>query len=99
MDVTLLYFEDCPHWRVTDSHLRTIAAERPALHIERHLVETAEEAEQVGFRGSPTVLVDGVDPFADPGAAVGLMCRIYETPHGPAGSPTLTQLRAVLSGG
>ena len=34
-------------------------------------VPTAEEAEAVGFRGSPTVLVDGVDPFADPAAPVG----------------------------
>jgi hypothetical protein len=99
MDVTLLYFEDCPNWRVTDGDLRTIVAERPALHVERHLVETPEEAERVGFRGSPTVLVDGVDPFADPDAPVGLSCRVYVTPDGLAGSPTLEQLREVLSDG
>ena len=31
----------------------------------------------MGFRGSPTILVDGVDVFAEPDAAVGLSCRRF----------------------
>jgi len=42
-------------------------------------------------------LVDGVDPFAEPGWEVGLSCRRYLTPDGYEGSPTLEQLRAVLA--
>ncbi len=94
--VTLLYFDDCPNWQVADAHLRALAAERPGLRIERRLVDTPGEAERTGFRGSPTILVDGVDVFADPDTPVGLSCRIYQTPDGPAGSPTLEQLRAAL---
>ena len=50
----------------------------------------------MGFHGSPSILVDGVDVFAEPGAGVGLSCRIYRTPEGLAGAPTLDQLRAKL---
>ncbi len=37
------------------------------------------------------------DLFAGSDAPVGLSCRIYQTPDGPAGSPTLDQLRAALA--
>lgn len=99
MDVTLLYFEGCPHWKQADAHLRELATEISDLKIVRRLVDTPEEADRVGFRGSPSVLVGGVDAFSDPDAPLGLACRVYETPEGPAGSPTLGQLRAVLSDG
>ena len=99
MNVTLLYFDDCPNWEVTDAHLSVLAIEIPDLAITRQLVETPEEAERVGFRGSPSILVDGVDVFADPDAPVGLSCRVYQTPDGLVGSPTVDQLRDVLSCG
>ena len=98
MDITLLYFDDCPNWRVADERLAAIAAERADLKVTRHLVDTLEEAERVGFHGSPSILVDGVDVFAEPGAGVGLSCRVYRTPDGLAGAPTLEQIRAALAG-
>jgi hypothetical protein len=99
MDVTLLYFDECPNWQTTDHHLCALTAQFPDLTVTRRLVETPEEAVRVGFRGSPSIVVDGVDLFADPDAPVGLACRVYETPDGPAGSPTLDQLREVLGRG
>jgi len=97
MDITLLYFDDCPNWRVADERLAAIAAERADLKVTRHLVDTLEEAERVGFHGSPSILVDGVDVFAEPDAGVGLSCRVYRTPDGRAGAPTVEQLRAALA--
>ncbi len=97
MDLALFYFEDCPNWVVADEHLRSLAADDPDILISRHLVDSAEEAERVGFRGSPSILIDGEDPFADPNDPVGFSCRVYQTPDGPAGSPTLSQLREVLT--
>ena len=97
MNVTLLYFEDCPHWQVADGHLRALTAEHPSIVFERRIVDTVEAAEATRFRGSPSIIVDGVDPFADPSDPVGLSCRMYSTPSGPAGSPTLDQLRTVLA--
>ncbi len=98
VDVELRYFNDCPNWRDTDDHLRTLAKEFSDLRVTRRLVETPEEADRVGFRGSPTILVDGGDPFADESDPVGgLSCRVYETPDGRAGSPTLDQLRRAFT--
>ena len=97
MDITLLYFDECPNWKVTDAHLETLAAEMGDLVVTRRLVETQDEAERVGFRGSPSIFVDGVDVFADPGAAAGLTCRLYQTPNGIEGSPTLGQLRVAVT--
>ena len=97
MDITLLYFEDCPHWKVADARLTALAAERPDIHVTHHLVETPEEAERTGFHGSPSIQVGGVDVFAEPGSEVGLSCRRYLTPDGFDGAPTLDQLRRVLA--
>ena len=38
MDVTLLYFEDCPSWRAASAHLETLAEERAGLIIRRPIV-------------------------------------------------------------
>jgi len=100
MNVSLLYFEGCPSWHEADDRLRqaldlTGHVDTTITHV---LVSTPEEAERLQFRGSPTVLVDGVDPFAEPGSAVGLACRLYRTQDGGrAGSPTLEQLLNALS--
>jgi len=44
------------------------------------------------FAGSPTIYADGIDlfPTGDDGGA--LACRIYRTPAGLTGSPTVEQL-------
>lgn len=98
MEVVLQYFDDCPNWKEAAAHLDALVAEVPGLVVSLQRVETAEEAERENFRGSPSILVDGVDPFAPDDAPVGLACRVYPAPHGPAGSPTLEQLRAAISG-
>ena len=91
-----MYFDGCPNWKVADQRLTEIAAERPDITLTRHRVDTIEEAERVGFHSSPSILVNGVDAFADENAGIGLACRVYVTPDGPAGAPTLEQLRAVI---
>ena len=98
MEVVLQYFDDCPNWKEAAAHLDALAAEVPALTVSLQRVETADEAEHLNFRGSPSILIRGVDPFAPDDAPVGLACRVYPTPHGPAGSPTLEQLRTAIAG-
>jgi hypothetical protein len=97
--VTLLFFPGCPNWRLAEERLREALAlaGRDDVHVEHGLVTTPQEAEAAGFRGSPTVLVNGQDPFADPDAPAGLFCRVFSTEAGPAGAPTTEQLLAVLS--
>lgn len=94
-EVTLLYFDGCPSWETANQRLLDLADELD-LHLTRERVETPEAAERRGFRGSPTILVDGEDAFARGDESVGLSCRIYQTPDGPAGAPTVEQLREVL---
>ncbi|MBW3665752.1 MAG: thioredoxin family protein [Actinobacteria bacterium] len=96
MQVTIQYFDACPHWRLADERLRTLAVEI-GFELSHEVIDTPEAAEDAGFRGSPTILVDGVDPFAEGDEPVGLSCRIYDTPEGPAGAPTVEQLREVLT--
>ena len=98
MDVTLLYLDGCPNWRLADERLRTLADEL-GFELDHHEVDTPEAAQELGFRGSPTVLIDGHDPFAEGDEPVGLSCRIYRTADGPAGVPTLEELREALGGG
>jgi hypothetical protein len=99
VDVTVLYFDGCPNWQVAEERLREALrlAGREDVRVEHRLVNTPEEAEAVGFRGSPTVLVNGQDPFAEPDAPAGLSCRVFRTEAGLAGAPTVGQLLAVLS--
>jgi len=94
MIVELLYFDGCPHWETADATLRQAAAEVGATVQHRRIVE---DGDLRGFGGSPTILVDGHDPFPLAGPSEGLSCRLYATPAGPAGSPTLDQLRSALA--
>ena len=101
MKVQLLYFDGCPNWHETDDRLREAlqAVGSGGVAVEHILVSTQEQAVELSFHGSPSVLVDGVDPFAAPGAPVGLACRLYRTTSGSSGAPTVEQLVAVLAPG
>ncbi|WP_424945182.1 DF family (seleno)protein [Candidatus Blastococcus massiliensis] len=96
--VSLLYFEGCPNWTVTDGRLREALTRvgHGDADVEYRRVSTPEEAEAAQFRGSPTVLVNGRDPFLDHERPVGLSCRVYRTPDGLSGSPTVEQLVEAL---
>lgn len=96
MEITVQYFDGCPNWTIAAERLAVIAAERPGLIVNRQLIKSVEDAETIGFRGSPSILVNGQDLFPAPLAAVGLACRIYATPAGFAGAPTLEQLREAI---
>lgn len=96
VDVVLQYFNDCPNWSQAAQHLDTLAGEIPGLVVSHQLVETPEDAERLRFRGSPSILIDGEDPFGPQDAPVGMACRVYPTPDGPAGSPTREQLRTAI---
>lgn len=94
MGYEVLHIDDCPSWEVASRRLRE------ALVITGHgddmvdvrAVRSRSMAERIGFPGSPTVRADGVDLFPAPDGEGALTCRIYSTPAGLAGSPTVEQL-------
>lgn len=95
-DITLRYFDGCPNWQVAKERIEVVLAqlgETRAVTLER--VETPQEADELDFRGSPTILIDGVDPF-DAGGPAGLSCRVYRTDAGLEGAPSVDQLVGVL---
>lgn len=99
MQVELLYFAGCPNWTATDERLAEAlqALGWKDVTVQRRLIETVEQAEESGFIGSPSIRINGTDPFASGDESVGLACRIYSTPEGLRGSPTTAQLLEVLS--
>ncbi len=62
-------------------------------------ITTDTAAAALGMAGSPTLLINGVDPFRNPNQGGGaLACRIYRDENGYAvPAPSVPQLRAVLA--
>jgi hypothetical protein len=95
--VQLLYFDGCPHWTAMEERLQeALNRSGYTVTIERCLVESQEAADAYRFVGSPSILLDGRDPFPSTSGGFGLTCRVYSTPEGPAGVPTVEQLAAAV---
>jgi hypothetical protein len=98
--VAIRYFDGCPNWRETYQRLNEVLADtgHDDMTVALERIDTPEDAVRLSFVGSPTILLDGEDPFEpDVAGGYGLSCRIYRTPEGVAGSPSREQLRHVLS--
>lgn len=99
VDVEVRYVEGCPNLTVTRQRLALALAAvgRSDTDVRLRLIGTAEEAQELGFVGSPTVLVDGTDPFATTDSAAGLSCRLYRAGAAMSGSAGVEQLIAALA--
>jgi hypothetical protein len=99
MRVQLLYFDGCPHWTLMEERLgEALTLSGIPQTIEHCLVKTPEGADEDRFAGSPSILLNGRDPFPAPTSEFGLTCRVYSTPDGFAGAPTVEQLVAAIRG-
>lgn len=92
----LLAVEDCPHLEQARRDLESVVGggiiEVP---IQLILVGTEEDAEFLGFQGSPTIRVNGDDVVPQPDLPIALACRIYRDPQGRAsGSPPIEAIKA-----
>ncbi|MGW0962604.1 thioredoxin family protein [Streptomyces gelaticus] len=97
MRITVLTVPECPNGPVVRERITAALTGRQA---EVQLVEVSDqaEAERAGMTGSPTVLLDGVDPFARAGAVPSVSCRIYREADGRAdGAPSVKALSKALS--
>ena len=99
MEIELLYVAECPNRRVARDRVeRALARTRLAAMVHERVVRSSEEAVRLGMRGSPTILIDGVDPFADTAGPPALSCRLYRGEGGFGGAPTVDQLVEALAG-
>ncbi len=82
-EIEVLYFQGCPHAEPAISLVEEVAATLvPNATVKRHLVDSPDEATRVGFLGSPSVRVDGLDIEGRDPATPSFSCRVYEDGHG-----------------
>ncbi len=84
------YFEGCPNQKKMSDNLKeAIKGLEDKIDLKEILVEDEVTAKRVGFRGSPTLLIDGIDVE---GLTVpenpSLACRFY-----PGGVPSAELIR------
>ncbi|BDI24261.1 thioredoxin family protein [Herbiconiux sp. L3-i23] len=94
MSIQILHIEACPNWveagdRVQEA-MRLLGSDDVEITF-RQLTPT-KDAMHVPFAGSPTILLDGEDLFPGAEPIPELACRVYATPTGLAGLPTVEQI-------
>ena len=84
MHVRFLFYEDCPSHEPALERLRGVLAEEGIdADVEVVEIESEEQAQELRFVGSPTILVNGrdIDP-PPPHSHHGLSCRAYRLEDG-----------------
>lgn len=96
MRITVLTVPDCPNAPVVRERIDAALAGR-VVEIETLTVADEAEAVRCGMTGSPTILIDGSDPFRQAGAVPSLSCRVYRHSDGRMdGTPSVDELRRAL---
>jgi hypothetical protein len=97
MQIDLLYFEDCPSWQAGLENLKAaLAAEGVSAEIGMVRVENNTDAARLRFLGSPSFQINGQDLWPEDRQRYNLSCRVYTTPQGMKGAPTVEMLREKL---
>jgi DNA-binding transcriptional MerR regulator len=93
----VLHVPDCPNLPPLLERLR----EATDLPVTTREITSGADAAAAGVTGSPTLLINGRDPFPPPslqGRGCGVSCRIYRDEHGQAvPAPSVTQLRDAVN--
>jgi len=97
MHLTVLAVPDCPNAAVLEERLTAVLGGRAGVSLSHEMITDEDQAARWGMHGSPTVLIDGADPFAEPGQPPSMSCRLYRDDGGrPSGAPSAAQLRHVI---
>jgi hypothetical protein len=98
LKVELLYFDGCPSYQTAAKLLRAVMDDE-GLTAGIDLIKVADEAaaRRLKFVGSPSIRINGVDPFLHGEADYGMGCRVYAAPEGLKGWPTKQMLREALT--
>ncbi len=92
--IVIRHITDCPGLGLLQQRLAGLAAED---EVALELIATPDDAARIDFYGSPTILIDGTDPFPIAASSPGLSCRLYRTEHGAELAPSASQLRKALT--
>ena len=95
--LTVLAVPHCPNAPVLDDRLAAVLDGRAGVSVSHEVISSEADAARWGMHGSPTLLIDGVDPFAVPGQPPSMSCRLYRGDNGQVtGAPSAGQLRQAL---
>lgn len=97
--VQVLTVTDCPHRETALDRVRQALDRVGASQavVTESVIDDPEVAAAAGMHGSPTVLIDGHDPFAAAGIEASVSCRLFRTASGFDGAPSIDDLVAALS--
>src|SRR5262245_44448163 len=97
MELMILAVAGCPHAALLEERLAAALAGAPSAVITRRVITDPDEAARASMHGSPTVLIDGSDPFAAPGQSASMSCRLYDNGAGRLeGAPSVGRLRQAI---
>ena len=97
MELTVLAVPDCPNVPVLQQRLADVLADWPGVALQWRVITNVAEAARWRMHGSPTLLVNGHDPFAQAGSCPALACRMYRAADGSLdGAPSVLALRQAL---
>jgi hypothetical protein len=97
MHLTVLAVPGCPHALVLEDRLAAVLGGRAGVSLSHEVIGDEGEAARWGMHGSPTLLIDGADPFAEPGQPPSMSCRLYRDDDGQlSGAPSGAQLQQVI---
>jgi hypothetical protein len=94
MKLEVLHIVDCPNLPPLLERLAAVTD----LPVTTRVIDSDKEAAELGMAGSPTLLINGVDPFAADDGDCGVSCRLYRDQDGrivPA--PSIEQLRKAIT--
>jgi hypothetical protein len=98
VELTVLAIPDCPGAALLEERLAAATRGLPGVRVTRLVITGQAQAVKASMHGSPTLLVDGTDPFARPGQQAALACRLYQQDDGSlAPAPPASELHRVLS--
>lgn len=97
MKIELLYFDGCPSWQTGLEKLKTALRMEQLDHsVELVKVKDDSEADQLKFLGSPSFRINAHDIWPEERETYSLSCRVYITPEGMKGWPSVEMLREKL---
>jgi hypothetical protein len=95
--IDLLYFDGCPSWQAGLEKLRS-ALQALGLETSMELIQVMDndDAARRKFLGPPSFCVNGVALWEEKRDTYSLSCRVYATPEGIKGSPTVSMLQEAI---
>ena len=94
--IEFFYFEGCPSYKKTLDYLKEIIDEEKLdSNLKLILVESPEEAQKLGFQGSPSIRVNGTD-LEDKNDGYSFNCRLYSVDGELTGTPSKKFIRNKL---